>query len=85
MKTRTTTRHAHATRQQRALASPVARAIFGQRLGSLAMGAGAGALALWFTASLLLAVGARGAALALLDRAGPLKSALARQMMFGRR
>ncbi len=28
---------------------------------------------------------ARGAALALLDRAGPLKSALARQMMFGRR
>jgi hypothetical protein len=27
MKTRTTTRHAHATRQQRALASPVARAI----------------------------------------------------------
>lgn len=42
---------------------PVLRAVFGQRLGGLAMGAGAGALAFWFTTSVLLALGAAVAAL----------------------
>lgn len=42
---------------------PLARSIFGNRLGAALMGAGTGAVAFWFTTSLLLAGGAGVAAL----------------------
>jgi uncharacterized protein len=45
------------------VAGPIVRAMFGQRLGALAMGGGAGALAFIATSSLLLAGGAALAAL----------------------
>jgi len=45
------------------VAGPIVRAVFGQRLGALAMGGGAGALAFIATSSLLLAGGAALAAL----------------------
>lgn len=46
-----------------AMLRPLARAIFGNRLGAVLMGAGTGAVAFWLTASLLLAGGAGIAAL----------------------